>query len=144
MGTIRAMNESEFGERVRYSISVPIEVPSYQSTQYLPDSLIVKFDKKQEETKEAIQQHVEQPIRVDNKISDEKIGLDRKLRLFIDIFNALSGDDKNDIQKKILIEELINTGRFTEKEALSYIKKAQNGGLIFERRSGEYAAASNC
>src|SRR5918996_6186458 len=119
MGTIRAMNEQNSGERVRYSISVSIEVPNYQSTRYLPNALVMKFDKKQEETKEAIQQHVEHPIRVDNKISDEKIGLDTKLRLFFDIFNTLTEvSGKNDIQKKILIDELINTGRTLRKHKM--------------------------
>jgi hypothetical protein len=101
----------------------------------------VKFDKKKVETNEAIQQHVEQPIRIDNKIPDEKIGLDRKLRLFIDIFNALSGDDKNDVKKEILIEELVDTSKFTEDEAMVYVKKAQQYGFIYERKIGMYAIA---
>lgn len=141
METIIIMNGSEFGERVKYSISVSIEIPRYQETQYLPDSLVVKFEKKKVEINEAIQQHVEQPIRIGNKIPVEKTGPDRKLRLFIDIFNALAGDDKNDVQKKILIDELINTGHFTEQEALTNIDRAQNSGFIFERRKDEYAAA---
>ena len=65
---------------------------------------------------------MEQPIKIGNKIPVEKRGPDRKLRLFIDIFNALAGDDKNDVQKKILIDELINTGHFTEQEALTNIE----------------------
>ena len=39
------MSESEIGERVKYSISIEMEVPSYESTRYLPDSLVVRFDK---------------------------------------------------------------------------------------------------
>lgn len=57
----------------------------------MPDSLVVKFDKKKVETNEAIQQHTEQPIRIGNKIPVEKTGADRKLRLFIDIFRGLAG-----------------------------------------------------
>ncbi|HZA68454.1 MAG TPA: hypothetical protein VE548_02055 [Nitrososphaeraceae archaeon] len=135
------MSGIENSERIKYSISIEMEVPSYQATQYLPDSLVVKFDKKKVETNEAIQQHVEQPIRIDNKIPDEKIGLDRKLRLFIDIFNALSGDDKNDVKKEILIEELVDTSKFTEDEAMVYVKKAQQYGFIYERKIGMYAIA---
>jgi hypothetical protein len=44
-----------------------------------------------------------------------------------------------DIKKENLIEELINTGRFTEQDVIEYIKKAQQNGLIFERKVDAYA-----
>jgi hypothetical protein len=45
------MSRSEISERVKYSISIEMEVPSYESTSYLPDSLVVRFDKKEDRIK---------------------------------------------------------------------------------------------
>ena len=64
-----------------------------------------------------------------------------KLKSFMDIFNALSGQDKNDVEEKNLINELVGTGKFTEDEAKEFIKKAMHNGQIYERRSGFYAKA---
>jgi hypothetical protein len=105
----------------------------------MPDSLILKFETKDQAEGEAIQRHDDQSNPINNKALNEKFGSDRKLRLFIDIFNVLAGDDRNDIQEKILINELIDTGHFTDQEALLYINRPQNSGFIFERRTGLYA-----
>jgi replicative DNA helicase Mcm len=64
-----------------------------------------------------------------------------KLKLFIEIFNALSGEDKNDVSERNFIDELINTGKFTEDEAKTYLRKAMQNGQIFERKAGFYAKA---
>ena len=64
-----------------------------------------------------------------------------KLKSFMDIFNALSGQDKNDVEEKNLINELVGTGKFTEDEAKEFIKKAMHNGQIYERRFGFYAKA---
>jgi replicative DNA helicase Mcm len=64
-----------------------------------------------------------------------------KLKLFIEVFNALAGEDKNDVSERNFIDELINTGRFTEDEAKSYLRKAMQNGQIFERKAGFYAKA---
>lgn len=64
-----------------------------------------------------------------------------KLKLFIEVFNALAGEDKNDVSESNFIEELINTGRFTEDEAKIYLRKAMQNGQIFERKAGFYAKA---
>lgn len=64
-----------------------------------------------------------------------------KLKLFIEVFNALTGEDKNDVSERNFIEELINTGRFTEDEAKIYLRKAMQNGQIFERKAGFYAKA---
>src|SRR5262249_14408486 len=58
-----------------------------------------------------------------------------KLKLFMDIFNALSGQDKNDVEENNFVNELIKTGKFSEEEAKIYIKKAMQNGQIYERRS---------
>ena len=103
-----------------------MEVPRYESTRYLPNSLVVRFDKKKEYTEgEVIQKHSEEIVRIGDKVLIDIIGSDRKLRLFIDIFRAFAGDDTYDVKKDNLIDELVNTGKFTEQEALVYIKKAQ-------------------
>jgi replicative DNA helicase Mcm len=62
-----------------------------------------------------------------------------KLKLFMEVFNALSGSDKNDVEEKNFINELIKTGKFSEEEAKTYIMKAMQNGQIYERKSGFYA-----
>lgn len=64
-----------------------------------------------------------------------------KLRIFIDAFNALSGEDKDDVEAQNLLYELVKTGEFTEKEAREYIHKAIQNGQIYERKTGFYAKA---
>src|SRR5574342_450807 len=64
-----------------------------------------------------------------------------KLKLFMEIFNALSGQDKNDVEEKSFIQELAQTGRFSEDDAKNFINKAMQNGQIYERRSGFYAKA---
>jgi len=64
-----------------------------------------------------------------------------KLKLFIEIFNALAGEDKNDVSERNFIDELINTGKFTEDDAKTYLRKAMQNGQIFERKAGFYAKA---
>lgn len=64
-----------------------------------------------------------------------------KLKLFMEIFNALSGQDKNDVEEKSFIQELAQTGRFSEDDAKNFINKAMQNGQIYERKSGYYAKA---
>ncbi|MDQ5870364.1 MAG: minichromosome maintenance protein MCM [Thermoproteota archaeon] len=64
-----------------------------------------------------------------------------KLKLFMEVFNGLSGQDKNDVEEKNFINELAKTGKFSEEEAKTFIKKAMQNGQIYERRSGFYAKA---
>lgn len=64
-----------------------------------------------------------------------------KLKLFMEIFNALSGQDKNDVEEKTFIQELAQTGRFSEDDAKNFINKAMQNGQIYERKSGYYAKA---
>ena len=55
-----------------------------------------------------------------------EIELDRKLKLFSGIFRALAGENRDDVSKETLILELVNTGKYTEQEALVYIKQLSN------------------
>lgn len=64
-----------------------------------------------------------------------------KLKMFMEIFNALSGQDRNDVEEKNFVNELSKTGKFTEDEARTFIKKAMQNGQIYERKSGFYAKA---
>src|SRR6476646_544727 len=64
-----------------------------------------------------------------------------KLKVFMEVFNGISGQDKNDVEEKNFINELVKTGKFSEDEARTYIKKAMQNGQIYERRSGFYAKA---
>jgi replicative DNA helicase Mcm len=64
-----------------------------------------------------------------------------KLKMFMEIFNALSGQDRNDVEEKNFVNELSRTGKFTEDEAMTFIKKAMQNGQIYERKSGFYAKA---
>ena len=64
-----------------------------------------------------------------------------KLKLFMEIFNALSGQDKNDVEEKSFIQQLAETGRFSEDDAKNFINKAMQNGQIYERKSGYYAKA---
>ena len=64
-----------------------------------------------------------------------------KLKLFMEVFHGLSGQDKNDVEEKIFINELIQTGRFSEEDAKNFLNKAMQNGQIYERRSGFYAKA---
>jgi len=64
-----------------------------------------------------------------------------KLKVFMEVFNALSGQDKDDVEEKNFINELAKTGKFTEEEAKTFIKKAMQNGQIYERKPGFYAKA---
>ena len=64
-----------------------------------------------------------------------------KLKMFMEIFNALSGQDRNDVSENNFVSELVKTGKFTEDDARTYIRKAMQNGQIYERKSGFYAKA---
>src|SRR5213594_820984 len=64
-----------------------------------------------------------------------------KLKTFTDVFNGLCGEEKNDVEEKNFINELVKTGKFTEDEAKEFIRKAMQNGQIYERRAGFYAKA---
>jgi hypothetical protein len=49
------MSRREIGEWALYSMSIEMDVPSYESMRYLPDAVVVRFDKKREQTKEVPQ-----------------------------------------------------------------------------------------
>jgi hypothetical protein len=92
--------------RVQKSVSLEIDSPT---TLYLPDSLVLKFDKKKEQSdEEAVQKHSEEFAGVDNGvISNNNTGPDNKPRMFVDISVDISytfnPEDGNKVKKEILI-----------------------------------------
>jgi replicative DNA helicase Mcm len=64
-----------------------------------------------------------------------------KIQMFFDVFNALSGAEKNPVEGKQLIEELVKSGKFTEEEAKAFITRANRNGTIYEVKSGFYKRA---
>lgn len=64
-----------------------------------------------------------------------------KLKSFSDIFNALWGDDKTDVEENLFNNALVATGMFTKKEAKEFIRKAMQNGQIYESRAGYYQKA---
>jgi replicative DNA helicase Mcm len=65
-----------------------------------------------------------------------------KTRLFLDVFNALSGSEKKAVEEKVLISELAKSGKFTDEEAKVFISKMSKEGMIYESQSGFYKRTS--
>jgi replicative DNA helicase Mcm len=65
-----------------------------------------------------------------------------KLKVFTDVFKGLSGSENNDVEEKVLIDELVKTGKFAdENDARKYFEKAKREGQVYERRPGFFAKA---
>ena len=59
----------------------------------------------------------------------------------MEVFRGLAGNENNDVEDKVLVAELVKTGKFTLEEAKKYIQKFNREGQIFERRPGFWAKA---
>lgn len=64
-----------------------------------------------------------------------------KEKTFMELFRELTGTENNDVEDKVLVDELVKTGKFSDEEARKYIQKFNREGQIFERRSGFWAKA---
>jgi replicative DNA helicase Mcm len=64
-----------------------------------------------------------------------------KEKQFMEVFRGLSGSENNDVEDKMLVDELVKTGKFSDEEAKKYIQKFNREGQIFERRPGFWAKA---
>jgi replicative DNA helicase Mcm len=64
-----------------------------------------------------------------------------KEKTFMELFRGLTGAENNDVEDKVLVDELVKTGKFSEEEARKYIQKFNREGQIFERRPGFWAKA---
>ncbi|MGA7369275.1 MAG: hypothetical protein WBX01_09105 [Nitrososphaeraceae archaeon] len=92
-----------------------------------------------ETTRESLEVTEESSSFLAQKELDNEIECPIEDRYFVDIFSVLAGDEMYDVKKENLIDELVNTGKFTEEEVPKYIKKAQQNGFIFERKVDMYA-----
>ncbi len=61
-----------------------------------------------------------------------------KLKLFLEVFNNLSGPEKEAVEEKALVSELVKIGKFTEEEARQMITKATREGMIYETSPSSY------
>jgi DNA replicative helicase MCM subunit Mcm2 (Cdc46/Mcm family) len=75
---------------------------------------------------------------IDPTISKSELRPLVKLKEFMKTFKSLRGKEKDDVEEKRFIYELVKTGLFTEDEAKDYILKAIQNGQIYERRDGYY------
>jgi replicative DNA helicase Mcm len=64
-----------------------------------------------------------------------------KEKMFMELFRGLTGTENNDVEDKMVIDELVKTGKFSDEEARKYIQKFNREGQIFERRPGFWAKA---
>lgn len=65
-----------------------------------------------------------------------------KSKTFMDVLKGLSGSENNEVEEKVLIEELLKTNKFTdENDVRKYLERAKREGLIFEKKSGFWAKA---
>ena len=64
-----------------------------------------------------------------------------KMQMFYDAFSMLAGPDKNPVEGKQLIDDLVKTNKFTEEEVKSLITRANRNGTIYEVKSGFYKRA---
>jgi len=64
-----------------------------------------------------------------------------KEKTFMEVFKGLAGNENNDVEDKVLVTELVKTGKFSDEEAKKYIQKFNREGQIFERRPGFWAKA---
>jgi len=64
-----------------------------------------------------------------------------KEKMFMELFRGLAGAENNDVEDKVLVDELVKTGKFSDEEARKYIQKFNREGQIFERRPGFWAKA---
>jgi replicative DNA helicase Mcm len=64
-----------------------------------------------------------------------------KEKTFMELFRGLTGTENNDVEDKMLVDELVKTGKFSDEEARKYIQKFNREGQIFERRPGFWAKA---
>ena len=58
-----------------------------------------------------------------------------------DAIRCLIWRNKNDVEEKNFLYELIKICKFTENEAYEYRKKAMINGQIYERKTGVYSKA---
>jgi replicative DNA helicase Mcm len=61
-----------------------------------------------------------------------------KMQLFMDVLKSLEGENKMAVEEKLFIKELVKSGKFTEDEARSYLKRMLREASIYESKPGHY------
>lgn len=64
-----------------------------------------------------------------------------KQKAFMEVFNGLSGPEKNKVEEKALVSELVKSGRFNEEEARAMLKRHAKEGQIYESAPGFWSKA---
>lgn len=64
-----------------------------------------------------------------------------RIQLFMDIMRSLGGDRSENVEEKILIEELVSSEKFTPDEARKFLQKMINEGIVYESKAGFYSKA---
>jgi polyhydroxyalkanoate synthesis regulator phasin len=85
----------------------------------------------EESERHSIKSHSGKPFRVE--VSNQK--------LFIEILNALIDSSDNEVEEKLLIDELVKTGRFDDKKAKEMISKFNREGRIYQRKANSWSKA---
>ncbi|MGI0002784.1 MAG: minichromosome maintenance protein MCM, partial [Nitrosopumilaceae archaeon] len=61
-----------------------------------------------------------------------------KMQLFMDVLKSLEGENKMAVEERLFIKELVKSGKFTEDEARSYLKRMLREASIYESKPGHY------
>jgi DNA replicative helicase MCM subunit Mcm2 (Cdc46/Mcm family) len=61
-----------------------------------------------------------------------------KLQLFMDVLKSLEGDSKTPVEEKLFVKELAKTGKFSEEEARTFIRRMLREASIYESKPGHY------
>jgi len=61
-----------------------------------------------------------------------------KMQLFMDVLKSLEGENKMAVEERLFIKELVKSGKFTEDEARSFLKRMLREASIYESKPGHY------
>jgi len=61
-----------------------------------------------------------------------------KMQLFMDVLKSLEGENKMAVEERLFLKELVKSGKFTEDEARSYLKRMLREASIYESKPGHY------
>ena len=61
-----------------------------------------------------------------------------KMQLFMDVLKSLEGESKVAVEEKLFIKGLVNSEKFTEDEARTYLRRMLREASIYESKPGHY------
>jgi hypothetical protein len=62
-----------------------------------------------------------------------------RVRLFTEIFDDLSANGENEVYKQVIVDKLMGTGKFWERDALNSISQVLKNREIVENRPDWYS-----